>query len=371
MKPLARITVPTEEHRTVSADTTVVDQESHRLYLSDNTLGADFAKIQVFDISVAPARFVISIVGLPPDKGPSTGFAGLVLGLALAPAQHRLYAGLDGGSIQIIDTTTNQTIEEIPADDPKPNDHPFVGIHGAIRALSPQRDRDRKLSGPMDLIEYEATNQHLYASEPDDGYLIDIDTRTNHIQAIGGGANGTESLGFLGQPRYNTRDHMVYVASGDFNTLIKVDPTTDKVVHIETLQDQKGQPVICTPHGLAISPKTNEGLIGCQDREESRVLVWDFTTQRTVDQFDLSGSGDMVLYEPKVDQFFFAAQNFQPSELSIFSASPHIAYVTSVPTTHKSKMVGYDEAHDILYTVDGIVREAGLWAFANPTLGKS
>jgi hypothetical protein len=341
-KPVAHITIPKEEGKTVAADSTVVDQATHRLWLSD-TLNQ---QIDVFDIGANPARFVTKI-------GP---LGDLPHGLAVAPDLHLLYAGINDRSLQIIDIdpaspTRDQIVGAITTSE----------IDKAIAPILPRGASQPK--GPIDLIEYDATQHRIFASDPDDGYLLDINATTHAVRAIGGGPQGQDPMGFLGQPRYDTRDRMVYVAAGDNNQIIKVDPATDKVVQVVTMQ------VTCSPHGLAISPTTNQGLVGCQDREESRVVVWDFTTNRYLDSFDLSGSGDTVLYDAKVDEFFFAANNFVPSELSIFSGSPQISYLTSVVTSHKSKMVGYDETHDLLYTVDGLGGEAGLWAFRNPTLG--
>lgn len=341
-KPAAHVAIPKEERKTGAADTTVADPASQRLWLSD-TLNP---QIDVFDTSANPARFVTKIG--PLDDVP--------LGLTVAPDLHRLYAGINDRSVQIIDIdpaspTRDQIVDSIPSGD----------IDKAIGQILPAGASQPK--GPIDLIEYDAADHRIFASDPDDGYLLDINATTKAVKAIGGGPSGSDPLGFLGQPRYDGRDRMVYVASGDNNQILKVDPATDRVVQVVTVD------VVCSPHGMAISPKTNQGLIGCQDREESRVLVWDFTTNSHIDSVDLSGSGDTVLYDPKVDQFFFAANNYVPSELSVFTGSPQITYVTSVLTSHKSKMVAYDEAHDLLYTLDGLAGEAGLWAFRNPALG--
>jgi DNA-binding beta-propeller fold protein YncE len=340
-KPAAYVAIPKEEGKTAAGDTTVSDQATQRLWLSDTLTN----QIDVFDIGANPARFVTKI-------GPLND---IPLGLTVAPDLHRLYAGINDRSLQIIDIdpaspTRDQIVGQISSND----------IDKAINAILPQGASQPK--GPIDLIEYDAADHRIFAGDPDDGYLLDIDPTTKAVKAIGGGPRGSDPLGFLGQPRYDSRDRMVYVASGDFNQILKVDPATDKVLQVVTVD------VTCSPHGMAISPKTNQGLIGCQDRQESRVLVWDFTSNSYVDSFDLSGSGDTVVYDPKVDQFFFAANNYVPSELSIFTGSPQISYVTSVLTSHKSKMVAYDEAHDLLYTLDGLAREAGLWAFHNPTV---
>jgi DNA-binding beta-propeller fold protein YncE len=341
-KPAAYVAIPKEEGKTGAADTAIVDQASQRLWLTDLLN----PQIDVFDISTNPARFVTKI-------GPLND---VPLGLAVAPDLHRLYAGINDRTLQIIDIdpaspTRDQIVDSISSAD----------IDKAISQILPSGASQPK--GPIDLVEYDAADHRIFASDPDDGYLLDINATTKAVKAIGGGPRGSDPLGFLGQPRYDSRDRMLYLASGDNNQIIKVDPATDKVVQVVTLD------LICSPHGMAISPKTNQGLIGCQDRQESRVLVWDFTANTYVDSIDLSGSGDTVVYDPKVDQFFFAANNYVPSELSIFTASPQISYVTSVLTTHKSKTVAYDEAHDLLYTLDGLAREAGLWAFRNPTLG--
>src|SRR5205807_10534418 len=118
----------------------------------------------------------------------------------------------------------------------------------------------------------------------------------------------------------------------------------------------------------AISSRNNQGIIGCAHRDDARAAVWDFNTDRMVRTFDQSGAGDAVIYNSKVDQFFFAASSYAPPELSIFAAGPNVNYLTSVRTSHKSHTVAYDESHNLIYTYNGQHGQAELWAFPNPAV---
>jgi hypothetical protein len=154
------------------------------------------------------------------------------------------------------------------------------------------------------------------------------------------------------------------VGALDDNLIYKIDPVARQV------RERVAIPVTCEPHGIAISPKTNHGIVGCADRDQPAALAWDFGADRMIRTFDQSGAGDAVIYDEKANQFFFAAVNYAPPEMSIFSDTPEVAYLTSVPTSHKSHTVAYDEAHDLVITVDGLRREAQLWYFPNPVAGR-
>jgi YVTN family beta-propeller protein len=324
LEPITNITpstiaIPPVAGQTAAIDIMVIDQPSHRLWVAD----LQDKGIDVFDLSNVPGQYVTTI---QLDRLPK--------GLAIAPDLGRLYSGNDDSSVSVVDinpasATVNKVVATIPIDGP----------------------------GPADLIEYDPKDHKVFVTSPDDGYISDIDVATNTVTAKISG------LHFIDQPRFNPRDGMLYVGGTDDNTIDTIDPANDKLVSRAPIG------VTCAPHGIAISPRSNRGVIGCSDRDEPWAVAWDFTTSRLVDKFDQSGAGDAVIYDAKVDQFFFGASNYAPPELSIFSDQPQVNYLTSVPSFHKSGTVAYDETHNLLITHDGRSRKAELLYYPNPVVG--
>jgi len=312
------IAIPPVAGQTAAMDIMVVDQEKNRLYVADD----QDKGIDVVDLSQVPGRYVTTI---SLDKS-------LPKGLVIAPDLGRLYSGNDDGTVSVVDLASSQVVATIP----------IQPVDGA---------------GPADLVEYDPRDHKVFVTSPADGYISAIDTTTNTVVGKLGGLHSVD------QPRWNPKDGMLYVGGTDDNTVDKIDPATDTLVSRVDIGST------CAPHGLAISPRTNRGVIGCSDRDETWAVVWDFTANRPVDRFDQSGAGDAVIYDAQVDQFFFAASNYAPPELSIFSDQPQVNYLTSVPTFHKSQTVAYDEAHNLLITHDGRSRKAELLYYPNPVVG--
>jgi DNA-binding beta-propeller fold protein YncE len=317
---LTRVEIPPIHGRTASMDVMVIDTATQTLYVADATDAASYG-IDVFDVSTSPGRFVRLI--RTGDTFPN--------GLVIAPDVQRLYAAADDSTVRVVDLNpASRTYQTITA---------TVSTGGKLAA---------------DLIDYDTRDHKVYVANPDDGVLTAIDSGTNRI------VGRVDGLGLIAQPRYDPADGMLYVGAIDDNLLIKIDPRTDRVVQRRTLD------VPCIPHGLAINPATNQGIIGCADKDQPVTIAWDFARFQPIRTFDLAGAGDLVIYDPTSDKFYFAASSYAPAEMAIFSGSP-ISYLTSVPTSHKSHVVAYDTVHRMIYTYDGRLREAGLWVFPDPT----
>jgi DNA-binding beta-propeller fold protein YncE len=319
-EPLTRVEIPPIHGRTAVMDVMVVDPATQTLYVADATDPTNYG-IDVIDISTAPGRYLRTI---------RTGDA-FPNGLVIAPDVQRLYAAVDDSTVQVVDLNpASPTYRTITAS---------VSTGGKLAA---------------DLIDYDSRDHKVYVANPDDGLLTAIDSRTNRI------VGRIDGLGLIAQPRYDTADGMLYIGAIDDNLLIQIDPRTDRVVQRRNLD------VLCVPHGLAINPATNQGIIACADKDQPLTIAWDFGRFQQIRTFDLAGAGDLVIYEPTTDKFYFAASSYAPAEMAIFSGSP-ISYLTSVPTSHKSHVVAYDTVHRMIYTYDGRLREAGLWMFPDPT----
>lgn len=319
-EPLRRVEIPPIIHKTANMDILDVDQAAHRLYVTD---GVDLG-IDVIDISNAPGRFLKKIpIGVIPN------------GVVVAPDIHKVFAGSDDSALIVIDTdpTHRSTVDRLVATVPV------------------------KADGASDLIEYDPQHHKVFLTNPDDGFISVFDATTNRrIGTIKG-------LGVIDQPRFNPADGMLYVSGAERNTIIKIDPRTEQVVQSSSI------PVTCEPHGLAIDPKTNLGIVGCSDKDEERTLSWDFRTNHMVRSFDQAGAGDQAIFDPVSKHFYFAASSYSPAEVAIFDSGPPISFITGVPTSHHSKGVAYDETHRWIYTYDGKHREAGMWGFPDPDPG--
>jgi DNA-binding beta-propeller fold protein YncE len=316
---LQRVEIPPISGRTAVMDSMVVDPATHLLYVSDATDPAHEG-VDVFDTSTVPGRYLRII---------STG-ATLPNGLVIAPDVHRLYTGNDDGTVSVIDIDpTSKTDQTIVATLP-------MGGKGAA-----------------DLVTYDQPDHRVFIANPDDGFLTAVDSRTDTV------VGQITNLGLLDQPMYDPADGMLYVGAVDDNLLIRIDPHSDRVVQRTAFE------VSCEPHGLAVNPHTNQGIVACADKDDPVTISWDFGAMRPIRYFDLAGASDLAMYDAAYDHFIVAASSYAPAEMAVFSGGP-IAYLTSVPTSHKSHDVAYDDVHRMLFTYDGRLREAGLWEFPDP-----
>ena len=318
---LNRVEIAPISHLTATMDVMVVDPTTETLYVADAT-DPGHQGIDVVDIHGVPGRYVKII---------STGDT-LPNGLVIAPDVHRMYTGTDDGTVSVIDLDPTSPHYQTIVD--------TLNMKGQLGA---------------DLVAYDQPDHRVFVNNPDDGFLTAIDSHTDRIL---GRINGV-SLG--DQPVYDAADGMLYIGAIDDNTLVKMDPRSLKVVQRYSFD------VPCEPHGIAINPTTDQGLIGCADKDTPVTISWDFTRETPIKYFDLSGAGDLLIYDSTYNEFLFAASNYAPAEMSVFSGSP-IAYLTSVPTAHKAHNVAYDDVHRAIYTDDGRLREAALWEFPDPLL---
>jgi YVTN family beta-propeller protein len=315
-----RIAIPPVEHKSGSFDIMALDQQHHLLYVSDGLVQG----LDVIDVSSPPGHYLRTI-NLPD----------LPAGVSYVADLQRLYSANADSAVSVID-----------ADPASP------------RAFTVLTRIKTGGAGPADLLDYDPRDEKLYVTNPDDSFITSIDGRTNRVVAR------INTHGTIQQPRFNAADGMVYVAGDEHNSLIKIDPRRDVIVGEYRLS------AVCVPHGLAIDPATDQGVIGCGDKDSLITVSWDFRRQRQLQTFDFAGGGDQVIFDAVSQHFYFAAQGYAPPEIAIFNANP-ITFLTAVHTSHHSLNVAYDEVHKLIYTVDGRHLEAGLWAFTDPVAGCS
>jgi YVTN family beta-propeller protein len=315
---LTRIAIPPVAGQSGQFGIMTMDQANHLVFVTD---GLDQG-VDVIDVAFPPGHYVRKIQ--LPD---------IPAGLTYVSELHRLYTADADSSVSVID-----------ADPASP--HPYT----VLQRISTGG------AGVADLIDYDPQDHKLYVTNPDDGFITSIDVATNRV--VGRIAN----LGATEQPRFDAADGMLYVPRADDNSILKIDPRKDRLVGEYKL------PLVCVPHGLAINPATNQGLIGCGDKDSLITLSWDFNAERVLQSFDFAGGGDEAIFDPVAQHFYFAAQGYAPPEIAIFNAAP-ITFLTAVSTSHHSLNVAYDETHQLIYTVDGLHLEAALWAFPDPVAG--
>lgn len=319
-EPLSRVVIPPVNHKSAAFDYMALDQANQRLYISDDIDQG----IDVMDVSAPTARYLTTI---PVESAPN--------GITYVPQLQSVFAGL-----------TDSTVAFIDANPSSPH------------AYTVRRVVSTDGQGAADLLDYDPVDRRLIVTNPDDGFVSLLDPVTGKVTGQIDNLNATE------QPRYDPDDGMVYVNDSDDNSMLEINPRTNRLVHEYPLPD------VCVPHGLAIDPATDQGLIGCGDKDNLITMAWDFRTERVFETFDFAGGGDQVIFDARAQHFYFAAEGYSPALLAVFNADP-LTFLTSVPTSHHSNNVAYDEAHRTLFTIDGLHLQSALWEFTDPVAGCS
>lgn len=297
---LTRVLVPDEAVGMKFCDTIDIDQGAHRLYAGDNWAGG----VDVFDISKPNAKYLKTIR----TRG---GF----FGIAVAPDLKKVFVGLGAGALGVIDV------------DPESAKVDTFVARAELGA-----------SGAADLIEYVPSHRKVYAGMHSDGFVGVIDAVTYVV------AGKIEGLGGdLEQPRYNTADGMLYVASRAANALHKIDPKTDKLVATFEIGDP------CNPNGIAIDPTSQQALLVCANKQKPHSVIWDLKAHRVASVIDASGGGDGAIYDPTVDRFFGAHSGFTGGPvIGIFGGQP-ARLLANVPTQRGASWVAYDRTNRLVY----------------------
>ena len=293
--------VPSIAGKPSSFDDLEIDQAAQRIYAADRTDSG----IDVFDVAGAQPRFLATIkLPSPPN------------GLAIAPAALRLYAGTAAGTVEVIDTATLAVSSEIKT--------------GASE---------------VDLIDYAAGPNLLFAGTGVDGSVLTIDAATDRIIATGKVGKPVE------QPRFDPASGLVYVAAPELDALVGIDPRSGAVKRTLKLNG-------CIPTGLAIKPAYGSALIAC------RKSVWAYDL-RAAKGNDLGrvADGDVVQYFAAVDRFFVTSPHEQvPTVVGMFGGDP-VAYVGSLNIGGGGNAAVYDLKNDSVYTSDPRAPSGGLTGF--------
>lgn len=308
--------VPTSAYGQKFCDTLEIDQAAHRLYAGDNWSGG----VDVFDISGPQAEYLKTIR----TRG---GF----YGIAVAPELKKVFVGIAGGTVGIIDVDPASTAADTFIE--------RVDVGGR---------------GHADLIDYDPVHRKLYAANRNDGFMTAVDAVSHkiagRIEGLGGG---------LEQPRFNSADGMVYLAGNADNVLYQVNAATDELVRTIDVVEP------CHPNGLAINPANNKAVLANSGRT-NHCVVLDLSTAK-VDSVADTGGGDGAAYDPVADRFFFAASGFRDGPVvGIFAGNGK--FLGNVPTARGASWVAYDETHQLLYFPTVQEGRPALLSFAVPDL---
>jgi hypothetical protein len=297
--------IPTLQSVKPSFDAIEIDQAAHLLYMADRSdRGVD-----IFDVSTSSPAFVRT---LPLSGAPN--------GLVIAPDLGKLYAGLENGTLAVI------SLGQQPA---------VVATVG--------------VKGPADLVDYDPREHKVIAGTGDSVAVVDA-AKDAYVTTI-------KLKARVEQPRYNPADGMVYVAGSKQNVLYKIDPRSDRLLQTVSVE------ATCSPAGIAINPKLNQGLLSCTS---TQTVVWDFKAGHRTTLIDQATGGDIAIYNARANRIFAAEPGAKGgSQIGIFLGSP-IQYSGAVTIPHLGGGVAYDETNQLVYASDEQAGKGGLYTFKPP-----
>jgi hypothetical protein len=267
------------------------DQGGHRLFFADRTNRG----VDIIDTSGAAPRFK-GTINLPDSPN----------GLAFSPGQKRLYAGMDGGQLAVIDVDARsprytQVVDKVAVD---PTD--------------------------ADLLDYSPRTQSVYVGTGQSGSVVVVDATTEKV------TNRFDLNGEVEQPRLDPADGKLYVTTPKTDSVLRLDPATGAVTRTFT---QKG----CRPAGLAINPSRQIALVACG----ASTAVFDLRTGQDQVSATVQG-GDIVNYDSRVDSFTIGSSHGpSDSTVGVFAGDGHfIGQVASAPNAHGAV---FDDATGMLY----------------------
>ena len=281
-----------------SFDGVAADQGAHRLFFADQKRKT----VDVVELSGPAPRFRGS-VDLPAAPN----------GLAYADGSHRLYAGMDGGHVAVIDMDGSskqfmQVIDDVVADS---------------SATSPTAD----------LMDYSASTRTLYVATGDNGSVVAMNTETDKVTK-------TFALNAISveQPRFDPADGKLYVATPKTDSIVVLDPSSGKTVR--TLKQDK-----CHPKGLAINPSRQLAMVACG----GSMAVFNLRTGLDEITTRVPG-GDIVTYDASLDRFTVGSSHGpRDSAVGVFDGSGRfVGMVAASPSAHGAV---FDDRTGLLYAV--------------------
>jgi len=286
-----------------SFDGIEADQANHRIFLADRTVQG----IDVIDVSGAAPRFAGTVdLGTPPN------------GLAYAPDRNRLFAGLEGGSVAVVDMDRS-----------------------SARYLT-VIDRVTVDGMSADLMDYSPKTGRVYVGTSEGGTVVAMDASNDVVM------DRYDIKSPVGQPRYDPTDGKLYVDATGANALLQINPADGKVTRTYTLAPH------CHPNGVAINPRRQLSLVTCAG---STTLI---KLDTGLDEVSMTvPGGDIVAYDPTLDRFTIGSSHgARDSSIGVLDGQGQ--FIGSVAVSPNARGAVFDDASGLVYAVGA----AGLLSFS-------
>jgi len=260
---MAKIAIPGKPLKVF--DISWVDSASGHYYLADRSNGAIDVVDTTTNALVSQIPGFVGFTGKNDTSGPD--------GVVTTFSNRELWAGDGDSTVKVIDLTRNAIVATI-------------STGGKFRA-------DEMAYDPKDNIVLAANN----ADDPPFGSLISVGTRTVLKRlTFENSTNGAE------QPAYDPMTGLFYMSipatkANPGGEMAVIDPVAMSVVASYPLPN-------CGPNGAAIGPG-NQLLAGCGNPKRSVII--DRTTGAVMAQFDNVGGSDEVWYNPGDNRYYLAS----------------------------------------------------------------
>ncbi len=286
-----------------SFDGIEADQANHRVFLADRTAQG----VDVIDVSGPTPRIAATVdLGAPPN------------GLAYAPDRNRLFAGLEGGAVAVVDM-----------------DRSSARYLGVI-------DRVTIDGTSADLIDYSPRTGRVYIGTSQGGTVVAMDASNDVVM------DRYDIKSPVGQPRYDPADGKLYVDATGANALLQINPADGRVTRTYTLAPH------CHPNGVAINPNRQLALVSCAG---STTLI---KLDTGLDEVSMNvPGGDIVAYDSALDRFAIGSSH-GPHDSSIGVLDGQGRFVGSVAASPNARGAVFDDASGLVYAVGA----AGLLSFS-------
>lgn len=307
--------IPALSGKKADFDQSLIDQATHRLYVADVALNS----VDVFDVTQPQARLVDSVA-----------IGGGAKGLALAKDLKKVFAGMSGGRLAVIDGD--------------PGSAHFGTLLTTIKF---------PFTSTIDLIEYDPEQHLVWAASGSDQSLSYVDVIRNRWLGKINLDKGLE------QPRWDAADRMLYLDSGDANVIYRIDPRQHAVLNTWPIG------IDCIPSGMAINPKSGEAMLGCAKADAARTLVFDINRGRLLRSYTEVSSADQVIFDEAAGRFLVAGFGSGRSTIGVYAAAP-VKFLNIVTTNAGTRSVAYDESSHRLFTPVSRHGQEGVSSFLLP-----
>ena len=236
-------------------------------------MGADQAMSRI--LAAHRGSKTLEIIDLKSGKALKAIEVGAAQGVAVDSRNHKYFLGNEGDhSVAIVDSQSLQKTAEV------------------------------KVDGPVDAIAFDDKNGMLFAAEDDGDHLWVIDTKSAKVV-------GTVSI--PGVPEvldFDPATNRIYLNIKDKNTVVRVDPSTDKVnATWSTLP-------ATSPHGLVIDSK--RGRVYSAGGNGKLVSI-DFKSGKVISSADIPTGVDQIAFDTERQLIYSACKGF----ISITAVSDH------------------------------------------------